>query len=591
MNAAQRHRGPDQSGSVWFEPLGAGLACARLSLIDLEGGRQPFANEDETIHAVVNGEIYNHRALREMLVAKGHRFRSASDAEAVVHLYEEAGDAMLDRLEGMFALAILDQRQERLLLARDGPGMKPLYVAETAGGLAFASEAKALFAAGLANPEPGLEGLDAYMTAGYVPAPLSMFRGVRKLRAGYYLSAGKAGVREAAFWRPCFQRDTSTKSDDEYGEELEHLLAAAVRSHLAADVPVGAFLSGGWDSSLVAALAASQCGTRLKTFSVVFPEDADMDERRFSRLVAARLGTEHNEIEFRSAQLPEMLSAVVRHLDEPCTSAPAGVFYRLASLAAGHVKAVLSGEGADELFGGYEWVRLNYPYYFRAAIPPPLFRAVEPWCPHPRVRKALRIVGAPDDLLADAEWRRHFTPDAKRKLLKPHFRSGGPDLAAFVLPRDILASCRDSLERRLAGDFHARLAEGILFMGDKVSMAHSLEVRFPFLDRSVVEFALRLPSRMKVRRGKEKRVVAALAKRRLPREIAERRKKGLGYPERMWHNPACLAFARDLLLGSRSSPLSRPAVARVLGRAGGRQWAQAVRGLVFLQAWWNEYIG
>jgi asparagine synthase (glutamine-hydrolysing) len=272
MNTAQRHRGPDQAGSVWFEPFGAGLACARLSLIDLQGGRQPFANEDETIYAVVNGEIYNHRALRETLAAKGHRFRSASDAEAVVHLYEEAGEAMLDRLDGMFALAILDQRQRRLLAARDGLGMKPLYVAETGGGVAFASEAKALFAAGLATPEPSLDGLDAYMTAGYVPAPLSMFRGVRKLRAGHYLSAGKGGVRETAFWRPYFRRDDSSKSDDEYDEELEHLLAAAVRSHLAADVPVGAFLSGGWDSSLVAAMAAQERGARLKTFSVVFPE-------------------------------------------------------------------------------------------------------------------------------------------------------------------------------------------------------------------------------------------------------------------------------------------------------------------------------
>lgn len=590
MNAAQRHRGPDEAGAVCFEPLGAGLACARLSLLDLEHGSQPVANEDGTVHAVVNGEIYNHRALRETLAAKGHRFRSASDAEAVVHLYEDAGEGMLDRLEGMFALAVLDRRRGRLLLARDGPGMKPLYVAETSHGLAFASEAKALFAAGWIAPQPDLEGLDAYMTAGCVPAPLSMFRGVRKLRAGHYLSAGSGGVHEAPFWRPYYRSEGVRKHDGEYSDELGQLLGDAVRSHLAADVPVGAFLSGGWDSSLVATLAAQQAGARLKTFSIVFPEDADMDESRFSRRMAARLGTEHHEIEFRSAQLPEMLSALVRHLDEPCTTAPAGVFYRLASLAAGHVKAVLSGEGADELFGGYEWVRLDYPYRLRAAVPPALFRAIGPWCPHARLRKALRILGSANDRLADAEWRRSFTPAAKREFLKREYRSVGPDLEAFLIPEEILATCEDSLQRRLAADFHTRLPDGILFMGDKVSMAHSLEVRLPFLDRRVVEFALRLPSRMKVRRGKEKRVLAALARRHLPREIAERRKKGLGYPGRMWSNRACLAFARDLLLGSRTSPFERPAVERALGSGGGRQRAQILRSLVFLQAWWNQFV-
>jgi asparagine synthase (glutamine-hydrolysing) len=549
MNAAQRHRGPDEAGAVCFEPLGAGLACARLSLIDLEHGSQPIANEDGTVHVVVNGEIYNHRALRETLAVRGHRFGSASDAEVVVHLYEDSGEAMLDRLEGMFALAVLDRRQGRLLLARDGPGMKPLYVAETSHGLAFASEAKALFAAGLIVPEPDLEGLDAYLTAGCVPAPLSMFRGVRKLRAGHSLSAGRGGIREAAFWRPGYRHEEPSRSDGEYSDELEDLLAKAVRSHLAADVPVGVFLSGGWDSSLVATLAAQQSGPNLKTFSVVFPEDADMDESRFSRRVAAQLGTEHHEIEFRSAQLPEMLSALVRHLDEPCTTAPAGVFYRLASLAAGHVKAVLSGEGADELFGGYEWVRLNYPYRLRAVIPPALFRVIEPWCPHGRARKALRILGAADDRLADAAWRRSFTPAAKRELLKREYRSVGPDLEAFTLPDDILATCQDSLQRRLAGDFHARLAEGILFMGDKVSMAHSLEVRVPFLDHELVDYALSIRQSVAYKPESPKFLLRENIRNLLPPAIMKRGKQGFVGPDSYYSD---ISFYRSELAEARS---------------------------------------
>jgi len=316
-----------------------------------------------------------------------------------------------------------------------------------------------------------------------------------------------------------------------------------------------------------------------------------MDESRFSRLVASHLGTDHCEIEYRTSQLPEILPKLIRHLEEPCTTAPAGLVYQLASLAARHVKTVISGEGADELFGGYEWVRVDSPYLIRKIAPRWVFRQLGPWCPHWRLRKAMRIVGAEEDRMADAEWRRHLVPSAKRALLKPEFQNGGPDLEPVLVSDEVLASCSDSLQRRLAVDFTARLADGILFVSDKVSMAHSLEVRMPFLDRAVVDFALRLPSRLKVRRGREKRVLAEIARRLLPKEIAERRKHGLGYPRGVWQDKAVTGFVRQLLLDSTSGPFRRSSLEKILRTStmrGGN--ARHLNLLVFLQSWWNEFI-
>lgn len=592
MNAAQAHRGPDDKGTICFEPLGAGLASCRLSIVDLEHGRQPIANEDETVHVALNGEIYNHDSLRELLQSRGHRFRSRSDTEVLVHLYEEYGDGFLERLDGMFALAVLDTRGGRLLVARDGPGMKPLYLAQTPRGFAFASEAKALFAAGLVNPAPDPAAIDTYLAAGYVPAPMSMFRGIRKLEAGRYVVADRSGVRDGTFWRFRYRDGAGARTDAEYGEELEAILTRAVRTHLAADVPVGAFLSGGWDSSLTATLAAGVVGTRLKTFSVIFPDDPKMDESRFSRQVARHLGTDHHEIEYRARQLPGILPRLIRHLEEPCTTAPAGVVFQLASLAAGHVKTVISGEGADELFGGYEWVRLEIPYLIRKVAPRWPFRMASAWCGHPRLRRALRILGADEDRMADAEWRRGLTPETKRAALKPDFRSAGPDLAPVLVSEEVLASCADSLQRRLAIDFRSRLAEGLLFAADKVGMAHALEVRMPFLDREVVNFALGLPSRMKVLRGREKRVLAGIARRHLPKEIAQRRKHGLGYPKDEWNSAPVAGFVRQILLDAGDhGPFLRAYLEKNLAA-----WLQpgarpsALRSFVFLQSWWNEFI-
>jgi asparagine synthase (glutamine-hydrolysing) len=329
---------------------------------------------------------------------------------------------------------------------------------------------------------------------------------------------------------------------------------------------------------------------RLKTFSIVFPEYPKADESRFSRLMARELGSEHQEVEYRSSCLAQIMPKLARHLDEPCSTAPAGVVYQLAAFAAGHVKTTLTGEGADELFGGYEWVRLKTPYLVRKAVPRWPFRLAARWCPYRRLRHVLRILAAPADRTADAEWRRPFSPEEKRLLLKRQYQSDGPDAAPAVISDEVLASCPDDLERRLAFDFTARLSDGILFMTDKVSMAHSLELRMPFLDRRVVDFALRLPSKLKVHRGREKRILGMLARRHLPAEIAARRKRGIGYPISAWNRPPLAGYVRQLLLDC-DGPFNRPFLETHLDNWRTRHRSQGpLMAALSLQCWWNEFI-
>lgn len=596
MERSLLHRGPDEGGTVLLCDPRGGLAVRRLSIVDLQHGSQPVPNEDSSVFALLNGEIYNHGVLRDMLVARGHHFRGDSDTEVIVHLYEEYGLESLDRLRGMFAIAIYDTRRRRLLLARDGPGMKPLYFAQAKRGFVFASDAKAIFASGLISPEPNLAAIDTYLAIGYVPAPLSAFQGLERLGAGQYLVADSAGLRRGRFWKYRYQQPQTGRTDADYSAELDTLLSEAVRSHLSADVPVGAFLSGGWDSSLTATLAARMVGRKLKTFSIVFPDDPSADESRFSRLVANQLGTDHHEIEFRGSLMPELIPKISRHSEEPCANVPAGVLYVLASLAGAHLKSVLSGEGSDELFGGYEQYRVTSPYVLRHLVPRAPARLAAMWCPHVRLRRGLRFLGAADGRSADAEWARMFTPADKLRILSPRFQARGPDLEPVLIDPDILAGCHDTLQRRLSLEFTGRFGNGTLLVSDKMGMAHSLEVRMPFLDRAVVEFALRLPSRLKVHCGREKVILATLAQRYLPPEIAARRKKGLAYPDGFWTRPPCDKYVRELLLdhAGHDGPLDRrylqrniPLWLRERSAAAGPQISR----LVFLQSWWNEFFG
>lgn len=592
MADAMRHRGPDQGAVRLLPELDGGLAVRRLALVDLDGGDQPIANEAGTVLALLNGEIYNHVALRRELESQGHRFRTRCDTEVLVHLYEELGDRFLARLEGMFGLAIFDRDRRRLLIARDGPGIKPLYCARTPQGFVFASEVKALLASGLVAPRPEVGALDVYLAIGFVPAPMTAFAGVEKLAGGVYAVADASGVTQDVFWKFAYRTDEPALSDQEYVEELERRLEAAVYSHLDADVPVGAFLSGGWDSSLVTTLAARKLGSRLQTFSIVFPEDRDADESRYSRRMASWLGTDHREIEYRSGMFLDLLPRLVQHLEEPLSAIPTMLGLVLSSLAGAHVKAVIGGEGADELFGGYQMFRRPYLYWLRAVTPRPLANLVARHAPDHRIRRWIRIAGAPTPGAADAEWRRILLPSEKRDILRPELMSAGPDVTPTLLSPELAATCRDGMQRRLAHDIRGRLSDGILVSHDKLAMAHSLEIRVPFLDRGVVELAERLPSRLKMHRGHEKVVVGRLARRLLPPDIAARRKQGLAYPRANWaRSPAADRVRQFLLDGADRGPFLRRPLERLLERRTRMSGVhQSLGNLVMLQAWWAEFF-
>jgi asparagine synthase (glutamine-hydrolysing) len=598
MGEAQNHRGPDESGFVFVPELRAGIACRRLSIIDLENGRQPISNEGGTVHVVLNGEIYNHRALRRSLEERGHRFRTHADTEVIVHLYEDLGLDCLPELNGMFGLAILDTRSGELILARDRAGMKPLYYAETPHGFLFASEIKALLASGRLAKEPDWEGVDSFLSMGYVPAPKTCFRAVRSLRAGTYLVAASSGLRTGGlktgeFWQLRFNNANPQRSEAEYGEEVRSLLDASVKSHLAADVTVGAMVSGGWDSSLVAALAARHTSGKLKTFSLTLPDSPAIDESRYQRTMARHLDSEHYEIEFTAKDIPELIPKGIEHLEQPFEG-PALLDFQIARLTSSQVKVALSGQGADELFAGYPWTVIDPLRRVRRIVPPAVARLLIPAATRVRQGRIARIVAAEDEGSADIEFFRILTRPEISQVLSPDVPSGGADLNAYRVDPRILATCRDRLQRRLGYDYSLLMPNIILNYHDKMSMAHSLEVRLPFLDRAMIDFAVSLPSDMKLGHGKPKYILSLLGD-LLPDEVRYREKQCLQYPLNEYLNGPLKPFTREFLLDSNGSSgglFNRSKLEPLLER-----WISPRNvhlrkpwSLIGLQAWWNQFF-
>ncbi|MBE7542045.1 MAG: asparagine synthase (glutamine-hydrolyzing) [Bryobacteraceae bacterium] len=592
MVGALRHRGPDEQAAVGFPGMDAALGAARLSLVDVVHGQQPVANEDATVWAVLNGEIYNHRVLRTKLQAQGHRFRTECDTEVLVHLYEERGEALFGELSGMYAAGIVDLKRRRVLVGRDHIGMKPLYYAERAGGLAFASEVGAFFAGGVVAPEADREALGGYFDFGYIPAPGCAFRGLRKLQAGSYLKWDEeTGARVERHWHPPFEAE---EWDAGAPERLEGLLREATATHLQGDVEVGCFLSGGWDSSIVAALARERLG-RLKTFSLVFPESPDLDESAHARAVAKALGTEHFEVEFRMEMFPELIEETVWSLGEPSSCTPSMLVGLISGLAAGHVKTVVGGEGSDELFAGYGWLGPQPVYWLNRVVPGPVARLLRglPW--DLRWRRALRQIGAAtrDDI--DFEYVKRS--DVEDLGVSRGFRGqphGGRDAYAVVaatLGGEVVERTGAGLARRLLLEMGGRLSNGILVSCDRVSMAQGLEVRLPFLDRGVVEFAMRQPGEWKWRKGQEKAILKPLVEKYVP-VVAGRRKLGLQIPERGLSHEAVRKYSyRVLLEGNGLFP--RAETEALLDRWFQREPRELrfLRLLVDFQVWWNQYVG
>ena len=543
MNAKLAHRGPDSEGA--FLDGGVGIAARRLSIIDLNTGDQPLANEDGSVRVAQNGEIYNYRELRDELASKGHRFASHGDTEVIAHLYEEYGLDFATRLRGMFAVAIWDAREQQLVLARDRFGIKPLYYRDEDRELRFASALRAL-----PRGEVDPEALEAYLAFNFVPAPYSIFQETFKLPPGHLLvwKEGKARLDRFARPQPADADDLRKEPAETLAEELRARMRDSVRAHLVSDVPVGVFLSGGVDSSLLAALAAEESTKPLRTFTIGF-EERSFDETAGARKVAERYGTNHRELVLRPE--PELLlRALAEVFDEPFADSSALPTYLVSQLAAEDVKVCLSGEGGDELFGGY----YTYSADLLAARFGPIARLARPFAellPSSNARisfdyKAKRFTRAAHlpPLERHHGWKEIFTPELRTEL-----RSRRSDFDPVELLRERYAETEQAepLARLQDVDLGIPLVDDLLVKTDRSSMAHSLEARVPFLDTVVTSLALALPRRLKVSGLKKKILLRRAAEPLLPREVVHGKKRGFSIPAAAWLRGELEPFAREVL--------------------------------------------
>ena len=550
MNETMVHRGPDSDGIVVEGPVG--LAARRLSIIDLEGGDQPLSNESGSVQVVQNGEIYNYRQLRDELAAAGHSFRTASDTEVLAHLYEQEGDGFAERLRGMFAIALWDAERRRLVLARDRFGIKPLYYARGAQALSFASELKALLRGPGFDREIDFNALEAFLAFNSIPSPLTIFSGARKLPAGHLLvwEGGEIALRRFARPGPVPAAEMRGEPAGVLAAELLDTLRDSVRAHLVADVPVGVLLSGGVDSSALAALAAEESSERVNTFSIGF-EEAAFDELARARLVAERYGTEHHELVVRPDAV-DLLPELVDAFDEPFADSSAIPTYLVSRLAAGSVKVALSGEGGDELFGGYYTYVADKLAGYTGPLAAPIRPLVE-LLPSSSAKasfdyKAKRFVRAArlPPLARHHAWKEVFSEDARAELLA-NGRRGDFNPVGYYGRRYAETEGAESLARMQDVDLGTYLVDDLLVKTDRSSMAHSLEARVPFLDRRVAELALSLPAKHRVRGFSKKRLLRRAVAPLLPREIIRGRKQGFSIPLAAWLRGELEGFARQTL--------------------------------------------
>jgi asparagine synthase (glutamine-hydrolysing) len=589
MSAMLVHRGPDAEGS--FVDGGIGLAARRLAIIDLEGGDQPLANEDGTCTVVQNGEIYNYAELTRELERLGHRFRTRSDTEAIVHAYEEWGLEFAERLRGMFAIAIWDARERTLVLARDRFGIKPLYYRLTNGEISFASELDAL-----PKGELDPDAIEAFLAFNSIPAPLSIFREIRKLAPGHLLTwnAGELELRRFARPGPLTPRDGADEA--ELVEECRARLRDSVRAHLVADVPVGVLLSGGVDSGALAALAAQESGKPLRTFSIGF-EEASFDELAGARAVAERYSTEHRELMLRpDAAL--LLPALADAFDEPFADSSALPTYLVAKLAAEDVKVALSGEGGDELFAGY------YTYVADllaervggvAALARPLVELLPTSTRKAsfdyKAKRFARAAHLPP-LERHHGWKEIFSAPERAALTG---RRHGWDPVSLLRQRFVETEGHELLARLQDVDLGTYLVDDLLVKTDRASMAWSLEARVPFLDPIVANFAFSLPRSQRVRGLDKKRLLRRAVEPLLPREVVHGRKRGFSIPAAAWLRGDLEPFARETLASEtlrRQGAFEPAAVQRVLDDhvAGRVDRSRQVWGLLAFTLWYERHV-
>ncbi len=560
MAAAILHRGPDDEGFYFNRNVAMGMR--RLSIIDLAGGHQPISNEDGSIWVVFNGEIYNYPELREQLLARGHQFKTHSDTETLVHLYEDHGDDLVEYLNGMFAFALWDERRRRLLVARDRMGEKPLYFTQTPQAFIFASELKSLVTHPQVERRLNLLALRKYLQYEFVPSPHTMIEGVHKLRPGHRLIFENGRWRDEPYWRLSYEGERLNLGEEEAAEEFRRRLREAVRMRLVSDVPLGVLLSGGIDSSSVAAMACEAAAGRVKTFSIAFDEKS-FDESSYARLVADHLGTEHFEKRFTEREMLEVVPEIPRLLDEPLGDGSLIPTYLVSRFTREHVTVALGGDGGDELLAGYP----TYPAhriadYYRAL--PGFLRngLIEPLVERLPVStdnlsfdfRAKRFVlgAALPTGTRHTVWMGSYTASEQQRLLAPDILRAHSDEAVFEEARRYdHPNGLNIIEQMMMLDATHYMSECVLFKVDRASMAASLETRAPFLDHTLVEFLTRLPLGLKLRGQTGKYILKRAMRGVLPEDVIKRPKKGFGMPVAKWVKGELRPLVRDTFAPDR----------------------------------------
>ena len=591
------HRGPDDAG--YHVEGGAAIGMRRLSIIDIASGHQPISNEDGSVWIVFNGEIYNFAELRADLIARGHSFKTHSDTETIVHLYEEEGERCVERLRGMFGFAIWDRRENKLFLARDRAGKKPLHYTMVGDTLVFGSEIKSLLQFPGVQRRANAEAISDYLSFGYVPDPLTAFSGIHKLPPGHSMTFrdGRTAIRR--YWDfNCDAVDQPPREESYYAERLRELIAESVRIRLVSEVPLGAFLSGGVDSSTVVAMMARAMDQPVKTFSIGFSE-AGFDELKYARLTAERYKTDHHEF-IVTPDVCRLVEEIVWHHDEPFADASSIPTYVVSKMAREFVTVILSGDGGDELFAGYERYLVHQgrnrferiPRWLRQGVMLPLSRALPRAMYGKQFLRNISLSGGARfvDSLS------YFGAAAKRELLGATRKGFGGHDSSSAFER-IFAEPRSAsqLERLLYLDSKTYLPGDILTKVDRMSMAHSIEARVPLLDHELIEFVQTIPAELKLRGQTTKHILKQAMADLIPNEIINRPKMGFGVPLRKWLNHELRELLYDTLTDrqARQRGLLDPRAVRALldeHARGRRDNSLHLWGLLTLELWHRSFI-
>jgi len=605
MTASMTHRGPDEEGAYYCHQ--AGLGSRRLSIIDLVSGRQPIANEDETLWIVFNGEIYNYRELRAYLQKRGHQFRTQTDTETILHLYEEFGAECFEKLNGIFAIAIWDIPNQQAILARDRMGVKPLYYSVSGGQLVFGSEMKVLLANPLVKREIDYIALNEYLSFEYVPTPRTILRNIYRLEPGHYLRYDQSGLHTQPYWKLNLERSENRPPVDwrDFAEGLYQTLKESVRSELVSDVPVGVLLSGGIDSSAVTAFMVDLYPGAVDSFSISFEEES-FDESRYARLASRHLGTRHHELTLTSKTAASMVADITDYLDEPFGDSSLIPTYLLSKFARQYVKVALGGDGGDELFAGYPTLKAHRMIEFYERLAPWTIRAKLA----PKVSSLLpvsfsnisldfkirRFLAGRGVSLQERHhrWLGSFFDEEKALLLQDWIKPVLGDTYARAYQHEEQSRTRYLLNAILYSDIKLYLEGDILFKVDRASMANSLEVRVPLLNPLMVEFASALPFDLKLHNFTSKYLLKKCMARRLPREIINRPKKGFNMPVASWLTTELRPLMLDMFseeMINRQGLFNYPYIKRLIDDhlARRRDNRKLLWTLLVFQLWYNRY--